>query len=87
MILEVLGFFGVGQIVLAYFAVQMGILTSEHIRFSVLNLSGASLVFISLLGSDNYAAMCLEAIWILISLLGLYKSSHKKIRTVVVQGS
>lgn len=71
---QALGFVGVVQILLAYYLVQAGIIHSQQTRYSVLNLSGASLVLLSLSGSDNVAAMTLEGAWIAISLYGIWRS-------------
>lgn len=75
---EILGFIGVFQILFAYFSVQTGFISSQQICFSVLNLAGATLVLISLIGSDNYAAMLLESAWVIISLIGCFRTSYQK---------
>lgn len=83
---EALGFIGVLQILLAYFAVQTGVISSQQIRFSVLNFIGASLVLTSLIGSENYAAMLLEVAWILISAFGIYKAvNNHRLRALANQ--
>lgn len=79
--LQAIGFIGVLQIIAAYALLQFEFLESNGQLFSILNLLGAIMVLISLLGSTNYAAMTLEIFWCLISAVGLYKAikrvSHK----------
>lgn len=80
---ELWGFMGVFLILLAYFSVQIGLDSygtkdSQQMRFSLLNLIGAILVLVSLIGSDNYAAMLLESAWIIISLFGAFKALQTK---------
>ncbi|BDX05558.1 CBU_0592 family membrane protein [Planctobacterium marinum] len=74
MLMEILGLIGVLLILSAYFAVQSEYLDSLSISYSLLNLVGAGLVLLSLIGSDNYAAITLEGAWLLISGYGLLRS-------------
>lgn len=78
MLLELFGLVGVLFILCAYFAVQSERLNSQSALYSLLNLVGAGLVFLSLLGSDNIAAMALEAAWLLISCYGLFRAWQRK---------
>lgn len=78
---EILGMIGVFMVLGAYFALQSGWLNGQGVNYALLNLIGATLVMISLLGSDNFAAMALEGAWIMISLYGLYRALKKHHRS------
>ncbi len=51
----------------------MNRIKSSNIKYSVMNLVGASLVIISLVENFNMSAFLVEAFWVGISLLGIIK--------------
>ena len=69
---DVVGNGGVALIVGCYFLLQTGRLESKHLAYSIGNLTGASLVMISLLQEFNVAAFVLEAFWAAISCYGVF---------------
>ncbi|MGC1409671.1 MAG: hypothetical protein WA864_12080 [Acetobacteraceae bacterium] len=68
-----LGFVGVGCIVVAYFANQQGWLQAEDWRFPTANLVGSLLIMASLWTAWNLPSAVIEAIWAAISLYGLVR--------------
>lgn len=74
---DFVGNIGVFLILLAYLLLQTGILRSDMIRFSVLNLIGAFLILVSFYFEFNLSAFLIEFFWLLISLLGVAKSVKK----------
>lgn len=71
---DLIGNLGVLFILAAYFLLQVNILSSKSLRFSLLNLLGAGLILVSLYFDFNLSAFLIEFFWLLISLLGIIKS-------------
>ena len=67
------GFVGVGTIVVAYFANQQGWLNAEDWRFPAANLVGSLLILVSLWTAWNLPSAVIEVIWAAISLYGLVR--------------
>lgn len=74
---DIVGSVGVFFIVLAYFLLQIEKLKSTHMAYSILNLSGASLIIFSLTFEFNFSAFMIEFFWVIISLIGIYKGLKK----------
>ena len=68
-----IGLFGVGVILVAYFANQQRWLSSEDWRFPAANLFGSLLILASLFVEWNTPSVVIEVFWIGISLYGLVK--------------
>lgn len=68
---DVVGSVGVLLIVYAYFALQTGRWAAEWLRYSVVNLLGSVLIFLSLMWTFNFASVLIEIFWIAISLIGI----------------
>jgi hypothetical protein len=71
---DFVGNIGVFCILITYLLLQTGILQSNMIKFSLLNLIGAFLILVSLYFEFNLSAFLIEFFWLLISLVGLWKS-------------
>ena len=71
---DIVGLVGVGLVLLAYFLLQTGKMSSTDIRYSVLNLLGSIALLISLTQTFNLASVVIEIAWICISLLGLWRA-------------
>jgi len=71
---DVIGLLGVAIILITYFLLQPNRLQLEQMLYSLLNLFGVILIFISLLFDWNLAAFIIKVSWILICLYGIYKS-------------
>jgi predicted membrane protein len=84
---DLVGFIGVLLIVVAYLLLQLDKLPSASPRYSLLNAGGALLIIVSLIFAFNLSAFVVEAFWILISVLGLWRSlvyrkdSRRSVRT------
>jgi hypothetical protein len=76
---DVVGFIGVLLIVVAYLLLQLDKLPSSSAKYSLLNAGGALLIIVSLIFAFNLSAFIMEVFWLLISLLGLWRSLvHRK---------
>src|SRR3982750_2333434 len=71
---DVVGFIGVLLIVVAYLLLQLDKLPSSSAKYSLLNAGGALLIIVSLIFAFNLSAFIMEVFWVLISLLGLWRS-------------
>jgi hypothetical protein len=60
-------------VVLAFYLLQTEKLNSHDIRYSLLNLTGAILLLISLMVSWNLSSVIIEVFWIAISLIGIVR--------------
>jgi hypothetical protein len=71
---DVVGFIGVLLIVVAYLLLQLDKLPSSSPKYSLLNAGGALLIIVSLIFAFNLSAFIMEVFWLLISLVGLWRS-------------
>ena len=71
---DLVGFFGVLLIIVAYLLLQRDKLPSSSRSYSLLNAAGALLMIVSLIFAFNLSAFVVEVFWFLISLLGLSRS-------------
>jgi hypothetical protein len=70
---DFLGNVGVALIVIAYLLLQLNRLSSNALSYSLLNAVGAALIIVSLWSNFNFSAFIMEAFWVLISLIGIYR--------------
>lgn len=75
---DLVGNIGVFLVVLAFYLLQTERLTSRDIRYSLLNLTGAILLLISLLFNWNLSSVIIELFWIGISLIGIFRHLTRK---------
>src|SRR5882724_11351420 len=71
---DLAGFIGVLLIVVAYLLLQLDKLPSSSPRYSLMNAAGALLIIVSSVFKFNLSAFIVDAFWLLISLLGLWRS-------------
>ena len=74
---DIVGSLGVAIIILTYILLQTERIKSESLLYSVLNGLGAGLIVFSLFYSFNFAAFVVEALWVLISLYGVFRYFFK----------
>ena len=76
---DVVGLCGVLLTVLAYLALQARRMRGDGFIFPVLNLIGAAAILCPLIwGKFNLAPFVIEALWVFISIYGIYKAfTHK----------
>lgn len=67
---DVIGLGGVALYLVAYAGLQLGRLSPGDGRATLLNLSGGILVIFSLLHSFNIAAMVMQVVWFLLTIVG-----------------
>ena len=70
---DFLGNIGVVLIIVDYLLLQLNRISSNSLSYSLLNAVGASLIIVSLVSNFNLSALIMEAVWVLISLYGLYR--------------
>lgn len=70
---NLVGTAGVLLILAAYLLVQTGRVSSDSLRWSVMNGVGAALVLVSLTVDVNLPAIFIESAWIVISLYGVHR--------------
>lgn len=70
---DFLGNVGVVLIIIDYLLLQLNRIRSNSLSYSLLNALGASLIIISLISNFNLSAFIMEAVWVIISLFGLYR--------------
>ncbi len=70
---DLVGNIGVFCILAAYLLLQLEQLKADQLIYLLLNAAGAALILISLAVSFNLSAFIIEACWLLISLVGLYR--------------
>lgn len=75
---DLVGNIGVFMVVMAFYLLQTERLNSRDIRYSLLNLTGAVLLLISLLFNWNLSSVIIELFWIAISLIGIFKHLTRK---------
>ena len=75
---DYVGFLGITMIIGAYFFLQTERLRSDGLLYSVLNCIGALCVIASLLFAFNLSAFLVEAFWVAISLVGIYRYVTRK---------
>ena len=73
---DFLGNVGVVLITIDYLLLQLDRIGSNSLTYSLLNAIGAGLIIISLIFNFNLSAFIMEAIWVVISLFGLYPRRH-----------
>ena len=67
------GLVGVVLMLIAYFMINTGKMTVKQLSYQLLNFIGSGLVLFSLYFSWNMSAAVIESVWMLISVLGIYK--------------
>jgi hypothetical protein len=70
---DLLGCFGAGIVLLAYWMLQTKRINADSFNYLFLNFIGAVLILISLLYAWNLAAVAMEFAWMIISIAGLFK--------------
>jgi hypothetical protein len=77
-LLDFVGNVGVLTLMVTYLLLQLDKLTNG-LTYSILNALGAGLIVISLLGNFNLSAFLVEAFWVLISFVGIYRHLRRKV--------
>ena len=80
-LLDFFGNVGVVIMMIAYLLLQLNRL-NNGLLYSSLNAIGAGLVVMSLLVNFNLSAFLMEAFWVLISFVGIYRHFRLKAQTL-----
>lgn len=70
-IFDLLGFLGFIFYMAAYALLQLGRISGHSYSYTLINLTAATLVLISLVHQFNLASLLIQLAWIVISILGL----------------
>ncbi len=71
---DAIGNLGVALIIISYLLLQLNKLDSKNILYSLANAFGALFVIISLTDNFNLSAFIIEAFWMIISFVGIFKN-------------
>ena len=77
-LIDIIGLTGVAIILVTYLLLQIEKITSTSLGYSLLNILGSALIMVSLSINWNLASAVIEAFWIMISLIGVYKYFKKR---------
>jgi hypothetical protein len=77
---DFIGAIGVAILMATFLMLQLGRLESTRLLYSVLNAVGAAFITVSLLFDFNLSAFIIEVFWILISLIGVYRTLRVRTR-------
>lgn len=77
-IYDTIGMIGVVIILSTYLLLQMERLKSETLLYSVLNMTGSSMILFSLFFEWNLASAIIEGAWVLVSLFGIVRYFVKR---------
>ncbi len=75
---DAVGIAGVACVLAAFFLLQIEKVRGDSLLYLLLNLTGASLLVVSLLVTFNLASFIIEVCWLAISLFGLGKLAWRK---------
>ena len=75
---DFVGFVGVALLIGAYAALQLGKIRAEDPFYSLANALAAIFILVSLFYSFNAASFVIEIFWLIISLIGLWRSLRRK---------
>ena len=70
---EIYGIIGVILIVVSYFLLQINKISSNDLKFSLMNFFGSLLIIVSLFYNWNLPSFIIEMFWMAISVIGIVK--------------
>ncbi len=70
---EIYGIIGVILIVVSYFLLQINKISSNDLKFSLMNFFGSLLIIVSLFYNWNLPSFIIEMFWMVISVIGIVK--------------
>ena len=71
---DLIGFIGVGVLLVAYAGLQMGRLSPDKALYSILNALASGLILVSLIYKPNLPSIFIQIFWIAISAYGLARA-------------
>jgi hypothetical protein len=73
-----IGIVGVVLILVAYYYLSVGSWIADSMKFQFLNFMGAWMLLYSLIFYWNTASVVIEVVWIMISMVGMYRAMKLK---------
>ena len=77
--IEIIGWIGAVEVIIAYAFNSNGKLKSDSVTFQMLNLTGAIFLIANTLYNESYPSMVINIIWTAIAILALIRIKKKKI--------
>ena len=77
-IADPVGIIGVILLLIAYFAISTGRVSSDSFTYQILNFIAAWLILFSLYFHWNTPSVLIEIAWIIISVIGMLRMMYKK---------
>ena len=74
---DAIGLFGVVLYVCSYAGLQLGILRVADLRYNALNAVGGIAVIYSLIWNFNLAALVMQVLWFVFTVVGFIRSRRK----------
>lgn len=74
----ILGLLGAVIVLVAYFMLSAGRLGSDGYTYPLMNMLGSIGVIVSLLWQWNLASFTINSVWVLISLIGIWRIWRKR---------
>jgi hypothetical protein len=78
MVQEVIGWLGAACVLWAYYLISSGKITGESLFFQWINFIGAIMLIVHTLYVEAYPSAFVNIVWLLISIMGLWKLYRKK---------
>ena len=75
---DLAGMVGVAIVIIPFLLLQLDKLSSNSMWYQLGNAFGSVLIIISLIYHWNFSSFVIEVLWLLISLLGIFKILFKK---------
>jgi len=75
---DIIGMIGVIMVLVGFFLLNIHKVKVLDMRYQMLNFIGSWLILFSLFYSWNLASVLIEIAWILISMLGIYRTIKEK---------
>ncbi len=77
---DAIGIAGVSLILLAYLGIQLERVNGQSLAYSLINMTGAILILVSLYFTFNLASFIIECFWLAISILGIARWFRRRHR-------
>lgn len=73
-----IGMLGVAIVIMPFFLLQLGKMSSDSMWYQMGNAIGSVLIIFSLIYHWNFSSFVIEVLWLIISLIGIFRLLLKK---------